>query len=160
MSKFGLREEPGNRLVYRRMEDFSNDAKQVFRNGFFSFMKELKRNANKEILRKPKGGESRIIRTAGGRRRRHVASAPGESHANVTGTLRKSLSWKVKSWHTAEFGYGVASNASSKAPVYGRFLELGTRAMRARPSLRNAVFSTKMDPHFDKALSQFVRKFR
>lgn len=159
MSKYRVREDSRNRLLYRRVEDLPSRAHQVFRDGFFGYMAALKKKANKEILRKPKGGATYYIRGRNGRRRRHVASAPGESHANLTGTLRRSLSWKVFGWERAEFGYGVSTNASNRAPGYAGFVELGTRMMKPRPSLQNAVRDTERDVHFDRALDKMIRDF-
>lgn len=97
--------------------------------------KGLVKTANTEILKKPKGGRTYIRRTASGRRRKHVASAPGETHANMSGTLRKSLGFKV-SPNQLEFGYGVQS---SDAPEYAEWVEFGTKRMKPRPSLRNSI---------------------
>lgn len=158
--KFRIREDSKNRLVYRRVEDLPTRAHQVFRAGFFDFMAALKVEANKEILRKPKAGRTYIARDRSGRKRRHKASAPGESHANLSGTLRRSLSWKVFGWEKAEFGYGVSSNAQNKAPGYAGFVELGTRLMKPRPSLQNAVRATERDVHFDRALDKMIQGFK
>jgi HK97 gp10 family phage protein len=100
--------------------------------------KDLKRTANKNILSKPKGGKVYIARTRGGRRRRHRSSAPGESHANRSGMLRRSLGWKVNGSKSMEFGYGV----DKPAPDYGKFVEDGTFKMKPRPSLAIAVKQT------------------
>lgn len=67
-----------------------------------------------------------------GRRIRHIASAPSESHANLTGALNKEMNFKVTSPKEALFGY---SNNSK----YGKFLELGTSKMSPRPTLKNAM---------------------
>ena len=92
-----------------------------------------------EILRKPKGGKTYIRRDKAGRRRRHVASAAGETHANMTGRLRRSLSFKVNPTQI-EFGYGVTKN---DAPKYAAFVENGTSKMGARPSLLNGIKSQR-----------------
>lgn len=159
MSKFRVRQDSGNRLVYAKVDDLPSRAHQVFRDGFFGYMAALKKEANKEILRKPKGGQTYIVRGRGGRMKRHVSSAPFESHANLTGTLRRSLSWKVIGWQEAEFGYGIASNAMNKAPDYAPMVELGTRFMEPRPSLRNAVRRVGKEVHFDRALDKMVGRF-
>lgn len=88
-----------------------------------------------EILRKPKGGRTYFRRDRIGRRRRHIASAPGETHANMSGTLRRSLSFRVNSFEL-EFGYGVQKG---DAPEYAASVEFGTRKMAARPSLQNGI---------------------
>lgn len=95
----------------------------------------LKSATSQEILRKPKGGRTYIRRDRLGRRRRHIASAPGETHANMTGRLRRSLSFRVNS-SEIEFGYGVTDGS---APDYAEHVEFGTKRMEARPSLRNGI---------------------
>jgi len=99
---------------------------------------QLMKETSKQILKKPKGGKTYIIRDSAGRRRRHVASAPGETHANMTGAARRSLGFHV-SGHDLEFGYGVQS--ASPAPEYVGWLEFGTSKMAARPSLMNGIKS-------------------
>lgn len=97
--------------------------------------KGLVKTTSAEILKKPKGGRVYVRRDRAGRRRRHIASAPGETHANMTGRLRRSLAFKVNP-SQLEFGYGVDKN---DAPPYAEFVEFGTRRMAARPSLQNGI---------------------
>lgn len=108
------------------------------RKAWFKVGQDVKRRANAEILRKPKGGKTYIIRTAGGRKRRHVASKAGETHANLSGALRRSIEWRVRG-DQLDFGYGVVKTA----PEYASFVEEGTGRMGARPTLRNAINDTK-----------------
>lgn len=154
---FGVRQDRNNDLVYREVDQMTTRMQQVFRRGFLTYMAALKKRANHEILHGKKSGRIYRVRTAAGRRRRHQASAPGETHANLTGKLRKSLSWKVHGWQRAEFGYGVATNAKERAPFYAPFLEFGTRRMLPRPSLQNAIEAETPERHFDEA---FDREFR
>lgn len=97
----------------------------------------LVKTTSADIIRKPKGGRVYIRRDAAGRKRRHVASAPGETHANLTGATRRSLGFKVRG-NELEFGYGVFRN---DAPAWARRLELGPKGEpnAARPSLRNNI---------------------
>lgn len=92
-----------------------------------------------EIIRKPKGGRTYIRKDRAGRRRRHIASAPGETHANMSGKLRRSLGFKV-SPNQLEFGYGVQTG---DAPEYAEWVEFGTSRMKARPSLQNGIKSQR-----------------
>ncbi len=135
---FRFIEDLDNKKVYVQIENLNNLTTQSIRKGFFALGKDLKITANREILRKPKSGRTYILRTRNGARRRHVASAPGETHANLSGKLRRSLSWQVSGSTQLEFGYGVGKDA----PVYGKFLENGTRRMDPRPSLANAIRET------------------
>ena len=158
MTKYRVRQGKDNKILYKKIEDLPTAAHQVFRDGFFGYMQALKKEANKEILRKPKGGRTYYRRDKTGRRRRHIASAPGETHANMTGTLRRSLGWKVHGWQTAEFGYGISSGKANKAPLYAGAIELGSRNIKPRPSLRNAVKVVRRDIHFDRALDKYKRR--
>ena len=151
----GVREDKRNETVYREVDQMTTRLQQVFRRGFITYMQALQRRANREILHGKKSGRVYRVRV-NGRVRNHRASAPGETHANLSGRLRRSLSWKVHGWQRAEFGYGVASNASNVAPVYAPFVEFGTSRMAARPSLQNTVVDQPYEGFFDAA---FDREF-
>lgn len=101
--------------------------------------KGLVKTTSANILKKPKGGRVYVRRDRAGRRRRHIASAPGESIANRTGATRRSLSFKVNP-NQLEFGYGVDKN---DAPAYAEFPEFGTRKMEPRPSLQISIRSER-----------------
>lgn len=106
------------------------------------------------ILVKPKGGKVYVSRTRSGARRRHVSSAPGETHANFSGALRRSLSFKVRT-KELEFGYGVQNN---NAPDYADFVEDGTPGgqMLPRPSLENGIKSQRrnMQNNFEREIGK------
>jgi len=123
----------------RKVVDRINHLNKLTRSGveFAAYMtaKGLVKTTSAEILRKPKGGRVYIRRDRIGRQRRHIASAPGETHANMTGKLRRSLSFKVGS-NQLEFGYGVFKN---DAPYYAQSVEFGKHRTAARPSLRNGI---------------------
>jgi len=114
--------------------------------------RDLRKAASDEILRKPKSGRLYIRRDRAGRRRRHVASAPGETHANMTGALRRSVDFKVRGSKQLEFGYGISTGI---APVHAPFVEFGTRRMAARPSLQNAIRASRRN-----IISNFNRSIR
>jgi hypothetical protein len=136
-----VKEDRQNRQVYFRVDQLGPRTAQGIREGFFDLGKDLKAVADKEILRKPKRGRTYLVRGPSGRRRRHVASAPGETHANLSGKLRRSMGWRVQGASSLEFGYGVGYQAAP-APDYAAFVEEGTRRMAKRPSLGNAVNAT------------------
>lgn len=159
-----IRVDERGRTVYREVEAAPNRMQQVFRRGFITFMTALKKRANHEILHGKKTGRvywyygtwaSRRIR--GSRRRRHQASAAGETHANLTGRLRRSLSWRVNGWERAEFGYGVSTDKGDRAPRYAPWVEFGTKhagfgqKMAPRPTLKNAILKEEAEPHFRRA---------
>jgi hypothetical protein len=160
MSIVGFQADMRNNAVFRRIDRIIPTTREGIRRTWFEVGRDLKNEANKEILRKPKGGATYFVRTRGGRVRRHVASAPGETHANLSGTLRKSVSWKVHGYDRMDFGYGFATNASSRAPAYDVFVEDGTKNMAARPSIENAVnrLERNTQEHFRRAiLREFER---
>lgn len=128
-----------NKKVFGKLEMLEPLMKKGIRQGMFKSGKSLIGRANAEILRKPKSGLVYIRVDRAGRRRRHVASAPGETHANMTGATRRSLSYQLHGISQLEFGYGVSQGKS--APEYAEFLEFGTPGgrMAARPSLRLAL---------------------
>lgn len=156
MSNWGLRQNRHNQVVIRRFEALPEGAQRVFRSGFIEFMKALKKKANKEIMRQPKGGKVYIIKNSKGRKKRHISSGPYETHANMTGALRRSISWKVHNWTQAEFGYGVSTGASNATPHYAGYVELGTRFMRPRPSIQNAVGDVKPHKYFERAIDKHL----
>lgn len=154
-----VREDPKNGLTYRLVERTAPRTRNAVRQALFQYLRELKSVTNKEILRKPKSGRTYIVRTKGGRRRRHIASAPGETHANRSGKTRRSLSWKVFGWDKGRFGYGISTNASNVAPpwaVYMAFDDGGSNPSN-RPSLENGFNSVPLNPFFN---ASFKRGFK
>ena len=106
------------------------------RHALFDSGKQLKSTANEEILHGKKSGRIYKVRSRSGRVRRHRSSAPGETHANLTGATRRSLSWKVRGHKQLTFGYGIVRG---DAPVYARRLEKGGGKLAARPTLANSL---------------------
>lgn len=131
--------KPTSKRVIEKLIGLDNLTKQGIRQGMFDSGHGLIKNASDEILRKPKSGRVYYFTNKKtGRRRRHVASAPGETHANLTGAARRSLSFKIQGVTSFEFGYGV-SGGTHKAPVYVERLE------DTRPSLNNAIISERVN---------------
>lgn len=126
-----------NEKVFHELEHIEKGTRQAIRRMWFDLGVDLQNRANKEILRKPKSGRLYIFRTKSGAIRRHIASAKGETHANFSGKLRRAIGWKVYGSEEMVFGYGVGKRKDS--PEYDLWVEFGTRKMRARPSLENAI---------------------
>ena len=131
--------DSSSRKVIARINKLGELTRSGVEFGAFTSGKGLVKATSVEILRKPKGGRVYIRRDRAGRRRRHVASAAGETHANRSGLLRRSLGFKVNPTQL-EFGYGVQSN---DAPEYDEWVEFGTNKMEARPSLQNGIRSQR-----------------
>lgn len=129
-----------SRAVVERIGRLGELTQSGVEHAAYTSAKGLQKAINAEILHKPKGGRVYVIRSATGRKRRHRASAPGETHANLTGKLRKSIGFKVNP-NQLEFGYGVESKEA--APDYAAGVEFGTKNMAARPSLQNGIKSER-----------------
>lgn len=145
--------DPKSRTGVKTLKNLDRLTRSGIEYAAYSIAVQMRKTTNKEILRKPKGGKTYFIRTQNGARRRHVASAPYETHANMTGRLRKSLGFRV-SFRELEFGYGV--QVREKAPFYAKFVEFGTRKMAPRPSLKNGINASDRDmqSYFDREIGK------
>jgi hypothetical protein len=78
-------------------------------------------------------------------RRRHRASALGETHANLSGTLLRSMGWNLVG-DTISFGYGV-SGRGKEVPDYAEYVEFlgGQEDKPNRPTLQNTISKTEVD---------------
>ena len=143
-----LEEGPGNRKAFQSAIDAVRNHERGIRKAFFRIGKDHTDELNRQMLEKDKEGRIYITRTRTGRRRRHRASAPGQTAANRTGRMRKGRGFQLKGAEQLEFGI--------RGAPYAAFLERGTRRMEARPSLRNTVNALKRntDLHFIKALER------
>ena len=141
----------GNRFVIGKLVGIEKLAKRGARQAMFKSGQGLIKNASTEILRKPKSGKTYIVRSKSGRKRRHVASKAFETHANLTGATRRSLSFQLHGTSQLEFGYGVS--AGKDVPDYARDLELG-RINEPRPSLQNAIRAetSNIIQHFEREI--------
>lgn len=131
----GITIDPSSRKAVARIRGLNKLTKAGIEHGAWTSARGLRKATSNDILRKPKGGRVYTSRNRAGARRRHTASAPGETHANFSGTLRRSLDFKVSS-RDIEFGYGVTKG---NAPDYAEFVEFGTKNMKPRPSLQNGI---------------------
>ena len=84
-----------NSTVFDQIEHLDDGMKRAVRHMWFALAKDLRAEARREILRKPKSGRTYIVRTKKGRRRKHVASAPGETHANLSGEFTDIIVWNL-----------------------------------------------------------------
>lgn len=146
-----------NDKVFLIIKDIPKLTRRGLRQGMFKAGQGLIAEANREILKGDKTGVVYIRRDSAGRRRRHMSSAAGQSHANQSGTLRKALSFQLRGSSEIEFGYGVSSG--KEAPEYASFVEFGTTKMKARPSLNNALDAEQgnMIQHFGGGIIKVFR---
>lgn len=149
-----FREGRQNDAVFVRLEGLDKLTKRGIRQARFKIGHGLIGSASREILKGPKTGRVYLRVDRSGRRRRHISSAPGETHANLSGTLRRSLSFQLRGSHSMEFGYGVSSVKT--APGYDGFVEFGTTKMKARPSLFNAIEAEQGNTlqHFEREIKK------
>ena len=103
--------------------------KRGIRQGFYEVGKNLKGAANTAILAKDKTG--RIYKIQRGKIvRRHRASSPGQTFANLSGAARRSLAFSVHGASELEFGF-----EENQETHYTKILETTLK----RPALGNAV---------------------
>jgi len=142
------------------------NVRQAIRQTFFRMGRDLKKKTNDDILDKSTktGRYYWVYRGKGGvrlkRRRLHRASAPLQTHANLTGALRESIGWKTKGTEELEFGYGL----TRPAPEYAKDVEFGHRArngtnVEKRPSLRNNIEKNQasFEKYFKEALEELEK---
>lgn len=123
----------GVRDIDFMLRDMPKNVQRGVERAFWQVGQNLKRQVDYQVLRTPKTGK--YYKKPNGRRYR--SSAAGESHANVTGTLRKSAGASVGGMEM-EFGYG---GGRIRAPKYAAAIELGRLdgTIKARPTLANSV---------------------
>lgn len=131
---FTIKEFKNNSQAFNIPETMLKNFPKRVRQGFYQIGKNTKATAT-FMTKIPKTGRTYIIRSGRGNKV-HIASAPSESHANVTGKLTKSISFDVNGSRSMSFGYDNSTK-------YGRALELGTPRMQARPTLLNAIKRAK-----------------
>lgn len=126
--------------------------KQAVRKTFFDMGTQMKKEAQHNILHGKKTGRIYVVRL-GKRRKFHQASAAGEAPANLTGRLRRSVSYRITASDKIEFGY------SDDTP-YGKWLENGTPAMGKRPNIVPVAtrIHTKARTYFFKNLKREVMR--
>jgi len=128
---------PNGKKTFNIVFNMPVKTKTGIRQGFIKFGSLLQKELKSEILRKPKSGKEYHIRR-GGRRFRHIAAADGETPANITGKLRKSVDYKVYGASKMEFGYDNSVD-------YGHYLEDGTKKMGAKTGIENAIKKEELE---------------
>ena len=121
-----LSESNAAKLVSGKIKNLENATRAGIRQGVFNLGKELKATATRDSQNK-KIKKGRWYSYKG---RKIRAGAAGQTAAKRSGTLLKSIDFKVVGSDGLEFG--------ATAP-YAKFLEKGTRRMAARPTLQNSM---------------------
>ena len=128
-----IKEDPANRKAEFQINNTIVLTKKGIRQGFYNVGKLLKSSANKDILAKDKTGIVYRVRR-GKVVRRHRASAPGQTFANLSGAARKTLGFDVVGADRLEFGF-----RKSAETFYTKILETSLN----RPAIGNAVQKEK-----------------
>ena len=113
---------------------------KAIRQGFYTSGKQLVADLNKDMKAPKSGRVYKVYRGVSGKLNKpkiHVASAPSETPAIITGKFRKSVDFAVRGNRTLEFG------ANQSAPEYAEFLEKGTSKMEAREPFKRTVIKLK-----------------
>ena len=129
-----------NEKTMKFLYELPVDLTKAIRQGFYTSGKQLVADLNKD-MKAPKGGRTyKVYRGVSGKLKKpklHVASAPSETPAIITGKFRKSVDFAVRGNRTLEFG------ANESAPEYAEFLEKGTSKMQAREPFKRTVLKLK-----------------
>jgi len=97
--------DPANKKATVSIKMMTPFTKTGVRKGFYYLGKDLVAESKKLIRKKPKTGRTYYIRKViGGSLVKHVASAPGEAPARITGALLNSLDFDVIGADRMEFG--------------------------------------------------------
>lgn len=123
-------DEPSQRVIIA-LGEAPKRYQLATRRAFYLLGVALRHTAQQSIMEKPKHGRLYLIRQ-GKRLKRHRASAPGESPANLSGKLKRGIGFNVRGYDRLEFGV-------RETVKYGKFLEKGTKKMAARPYLISAI---------------------
>jgi len=132
-----IQEERNNQAIILRLKSSPKNAKVGIVTGFHRLGNLEVLHARKLIRKGPKTGR---LYSIPGRKRRHRASAPGQSPANLFGNLARSIGYQI---YGDEMSFMTRGN--SKGPAvqingvsYGGFLEN-----------KNRPFLSKTVSHFD-----------
>ncbi len=120
--------------------------RQAVRQFFFAYAKDLVASTRHDVLKGRKYGRVyyNVRLPGGGIKRRHRASSPRQTHANLSGNMLRALGFKVHGIESMEFGYGTGWD--DPAPIYSQYVIEGTAnahagggGMKPRPDLKNAI---------------------
>lgn len=143
---FDIRLDESSKNVVLSLQNLDKATTRGMRQGFYFLGRDLKEDANKNILAKPRSG--RTYKYSG---RRHVASVEGESFANRSGAARRTLGFQVSGADQLEFGFRAGSST-----IYTKFLEESLN----RPTLKIAVEQNHRNAqkHFEREIERAHRE--
>jgi hypothetical protein len=129
---FSVKPGKGNREVELRIAKGAQSTIRGIRQAFYFLGKDLKADANKNILERPRSG--RVYKFKG---RRHKASVAGETFANRSGAARRKLGYDVKGGDQLEFGFR-ADSETLYTKILEEELDRPTLKIATRDNQRNA----------------------
>jgi hypothetical protein len=154
MFNIKFEEDAQNRRVMLQLQKMPGMAIKAVKMGFFRIGKDLVQEAKSLINKKPKHGRTYLKHVGAGGKKlksaiKHIASAPGEAPAVMTGKLRDSINFTVNG-SGGEMDFGV--DESRNGVKYGEFLEYenliartgqGSKKMLPRPYISKAYENRK-----------------
>lgn len=132
--KLDLIDAEGNRRSIESAVNIAANTRRGIEKAWWRTGKDLIKEFNTQVLAKNKTGRLYIRKTRAGRRLKHIASAPGETPANITGNYRRAIGFRVRSFKELIFG---------NSAEYAGHLEKGTSRMKKRPGLSNTVSASE-----------------
>lgn len=144
--------------VIAELKNLSKLTRRGIRQAFYFSGKDLHETSRKAIKDKNKTGRVYRVRIRG-ILRNHRASAPGQSPANMTGNLIKSLGFHVIGSDRLEFGSNLKNHSYGFAN-YAPFLENGTPNMSKRPYIINSIKANEKNikDHFAREIRKEIQK--
>jgi len=121
--------------VLIKIHNLKNVPKRATRRALYEYGSILRKKLKNAIKKKGRTGRTYNIYRRG-RKTKHIASAPFETPANITGKLKKSVDFKVEGDYKMKFGYDDSVD-------YGKHLEKGTKKMKPRTGLKNIIDKTQ-----------------
>jgi hypothetical protein len=128
--------------TFAKTRQLPANVKAGMRMGLYQYGSLLRKNLREEIKSKDKSGRLYFVYKKK-RKFRHIASAPHETPASISGTLRKSVDFKVEGYNRMQFGY--KKSVDGKIVDYGKYLEEGTKKMIKRPGLMNTLDNNQIN---------------
>lgn len=125
-----------NTFIQNHIEGGVEQVRRGIRTAYFRIGHDLVTASRRYVLEGPKSGHIYLVRDrrARGGYRRHQASAPSESPANLTGFLRRSITYQQHGYARMRFGARAE---------YAPWLENGSERVKPRPFLIKAVYATE-----------------
>ena len=131
-----LKEPAKNRRVFIHMDRLGVLSEKAIKTAFDDIGRNYQKTMAREMRKRNKRGRIYNVRSRSGGTRRHRASAPDQTPANLSGNMAQGIDYKVSGSKKMEFGARA---------FYAKFLEEGTKKMEPRPGLLNTINKTEKE---------------